>query len=141
MGAVVDEIDYASLGNIEYLISALNDKDYYIRKRAAKALSGSDDERAVFGLIKSLKYHEWFTNHSVINSVRIYSAESLGIIGDLRAVPYLVQSLEEDPVGDVRAKAAWALGSFDTPESIDALTIALYDDHWKVRKSAASSLE
>lgn len=140
MGAVVDEIDYASQGNIEYLISALNDKDYCIRKRAAKALGDSDDERAVFGLIKSLKYHEWSTNHSVINSVRVYSAESLGIIGDFRAVPYLVQSLEEDPIGEVRAKAAWALGRFDIPESIDALTVALHDDHWKVRKSAASSL-
>ena len=78
MGSSIDENQYASQGNIEYLISALNDKDYSIRKRAAKALGGSDDERAVLGLIDSLKYHEWFTNHKVINSVRVYSAESLG---------------------------------------------------------------
>lgn len=140
MGAIVNETDYASQGDIEYLISALNDKDYSIREKAAKALGGSDDERAVFGLINSLKYQEWFTNHSSINNVRIYSAESLGIIGDMRAVPYLIQSLEEDPIGKVRAKAAWALGKIDSPESVDALTNALYDEEWGVRKSAASSL-
>ncbi|MDI9436034.1 MAG: HEAT repeat domain-containing protein [Euryarchaeota archaeon] len=140
MGSSIDENQYASQGNIEYLISALNDKDYSIRKRAAKALGGSDDERAVLGLIDSLKYHEWFTNHKVINSVRVYSAESLGVIGDPRAIMPLMESLEEDPIAEVREKAAWALGRFDTIESIDALTCALYDEEWMVRKSAANSL-
>ena len=45
-----------------------------------------------------------------------------------RAIPALVQCLEEDPSPLVRGHAAWALGEIQTPEALAALAAALEDE-------------
>ena len=126
--------------DVEGLIKALKDKDYLIRKEAARALKKVGDERAVDSLIDSLRYKSWHSDYVVLNSVRENSAEALGKIGDPRAVPYLIQSMQDDPDEEVRLKAAWALGEIGDPEAVDALIISLEDESWSVRRTAANAL-
>ncbi len=75
----------------EYLIQALNkSKSGYIRAQAAQSLGRLKSKNAVDSLIKTLNDPEW--------SVRLYSAEALGKIGDSKALNPLQNRLkiEED---------------------------------------------
>ena len=126
--------------DVDGLIRALKDRDYLIRKEAARSLKKVGDERAVDALIDSLLYKSWHSDYIILNSVRENSAEALGRIGDVRAVPYLIESMEEDPDDEVRLKSAWALGEIGDPEAVDGLITALEDREWDVRKTAASAL-
>lgn len=60
-------------------------------------------------------------------SVRIACCKSLGRNGDAEAVDPLAQALRNDSEVDVRLAAAEALGNIKSPQSMEALIIALDD--------------
>jgi len=63
--------------DINGLIKALNHDEYLIRKEATRSLKKVGDERAIEPLIKSLKYEEWQVQHALLNTVRVFSGNSL----------------------------------------------------------------
>jgi HEAT repeat protein len=70
---------------------------------------------------------------------RMYAADSLGRIGDKRAVPVLRALYEEDDAL-LRAYAAAALGRFGEAGIDDLLMDALKDSNWRVRSTGAKAL-
>ncbi|WP_455382431.1 HEAT repeat domain-containing protein [Salinispira pacifica] len=71
--------------------------------------------------------------------LREYAADSLGRIGDKRAIPALVQLVRSENAF-VRAYAASALGRFGGSESADALSAALRDSAPGVRVAALKGI-
>lgn len=122
------------------LVKALEHDEYLIRKEAARSLKKVGDERAVDSLIKSLKYENWQSNHTLLTTVREYAAEALSVIGDKRAVQPLINAMKEDGVEEVRWKSAWALGKIGDDSAVEALNEALNDHYWTVRENAAKAL-
>ena len=73
--------------------------------------------------------------------VRRNAAQSLGSLGDPRAVEALLQALRDDADAGVRKMAAWALGEIESPSAVGGLSQALRtDDSAEVRASAAWAL-
>lgn len=71
--------------------------------------------------------------------VRWEAAEQLGLMGDTRAVPYLIKVLTDDD-WHVRRRAADALGIIPNKKSVPFLVKLLDDEHFFVRKSAVTVL-
>jgi len=101
------------------------------RVRAARYLHAFG-ERAVEPLCKALRNDE-------IPAVRAAAAESLGDIGDARAVEPLIDSLRSVE-WQVRAAAAKALGQLKDARAIEPLCNALLDKDFNVRAAAAEAL-
>ena len=80
---------------------------------------------------------EWARNEDP--KVRRYLARTLGYLGDPRAVPVLVASLD-DPDADTRLWAAEALGAIGHPSARDPLTDLLKSSDPDIRKQAVHSL-
>jgi HEAT repeat protein len=73
--------------------------------------------------------------------VRRDAARMLGELEDPRAVPALIERLEEDEDEFVRAFAASALGDIGDERAIEPLQNALDDEDERVRDAAAASLD
>ncbi|MHC4497509.1 MAG: HEAT repeat domain-containing protein [Planctomycetota bacterium] len=112
------------------LITALSDADGAVRWRAATALVGLKDPRALEPLIANLKYDH-------IN-LRAECARALGEIGDRRAVPPLIGALKDD-YWEVRAHAAKALGKIGDMRAAVPLIQLLNEDN-EVSAKAAGAL-
>jgi len=70
---------------------------------------------------------------------RMYAADSLGRIGDIRALPVLRDMFaEKDAL--IRLYAASALSRFSLEDVFPALIQGLRDENWKVREQSAKSL-
>jgi HEAT repeat protein len=67
-----------------------------------------------------------------------YACNSLGLIGDDKAFPYLVKTYE-DPDPYIRAYALSAISKYSKDETEKLLLQALKDDSWQIRKQAAVS--
>lgn len=126
--------------DVEGLINALENKDFLIRKEAARSLKKVGDERAIDALARSLKYESWQNEYPLLTSTREYSAEALGLIGDKRGVEPLIQSIKEDVDDGVRWRSAYAIGKIGDDSAVEALTEALEDKSWIVRENAAKAL-
>jgi len=87
MGAITtaDVEKWASKGKIKKLIKALEEKDDYVVKQAAKALAATGDERAVEPLIAAIDRVGRFDQVDLIAAV--------GTFRDPRAIPALIQML------------------------------------------------
>jgi len=72
-------------------------------------------------------------------SVRRAAAQSLGRLGDVRAVPSLIAVLT-DSDAEVRATATDALADFEDPRAIDPIVALLKDPVTDVRKNALNAL-
>jgi HEAT repeat protein len=70
---------------------------------------------------------------------RMYAADSLGKIGDAKAIPVLRNLLKATDALS-RAYAAGALVNFDVSQVIDELFQGLRDDNWRVRVECAKAL-
>jgi HEAT repeat protein len=70
---------------------------------------------------------------------RMYAADSLGKIGDPRALPVL-KAMYEEPDALVRLYAASALARFGLDSVFPILIQALRDENWKIREQSARSL-
>lgn len=71
--------------------------------------------------------------------VRKNAAETLGRIGDVRAVEPLIQALKDEN-DSVRQTAAYALGDIGDARALEALTQAKEDKSWFVRSAAKGAL-
>ena len=69
---------------------------------------------------------------------RQYACNSLGLIGDDKAFPYLVKTYE-DPDPYIRAYALSAISKYSKDDTEKMLLQALKDDSWQIRKQAAVS--
>ncbi|WP_292365513.1 MULTISPECIES: HEAT repeat domain-containing protein [unclassified Methanoculleus] len=114
---------------IPALMGALNDGDAYVRSRAALAL-GAIGEAAREGLIASLSAGN--------ERVRWGAALALGSIGGESAIKALIGALR-DPDGDVRQRAAGALGDIGEP-ALPSLIEALRTDDEALRQGAIAAL-
>lgn len=161
--------------------------------RQAEGLVKRRDRRAIDLLLPALRWrHDSARNKAVALLARIGTeavrplrerlerartaverrgaADALGLIGDSRAVPWLIRSLADpamsvrrasmlaclrleamdavphvirrlrDKSGGVRVLAAGVLGRFEDPRAVPALVVSLQDPQWYVRQAAATSL-
>lgn len=107
--------------------------DAYQRAYLTQLLGRTGDERAVEGLIDTLTED--------IEIMQAAAADALGWIGDVRAVPPLLVTLEISPdESSVREVAAEALGRIGDPEVVPALVISLADSNEWVRRASAVAL-
>ncbi len=77
-------------------------------------------------------------NHE-LRYVQIGTAESLGNIGDSRAVPLLIES-SNDPHENVRRACAWALGNIRDSRAVPLLIELLNDNDFAVRRTSIEAL-
>jgi HEAT repeat protein len=70
---------------------------------------------------------------------RMYAADSLGRLGDPKALPVLKGLFDEDDAL-LKAYAATALAHFDLADVLDILVQCLREENWKVRVQAAKAL-
>lgn len=97
------------------------------------ALGDLKDAKAVDALIAIARNTDEDKFH------RIYAADSLGRIGDAKAVPVLKGMFAENDAL-VRAYAASALAHFGLDDVFPMLLRGLKDDDWKVREQCAKAL-
>ncbi len=117
--------------NIGKYIEQLSHESIPYRLRAAEALGGCADARAVEPLIAAL--------HDSENEVRWVAAQALGKLRDARAVEPLLPLLA-DPDRWARRGAAWSLGEIGDPRAVEPLLPLLADRKKDVRMAAADAL-
>jgi len=106
----------------------------YVRRRAAEALGGKRDPRAVDALIEQLG--------SVIPGERALAAQLLGMIGDPRAVEPLIAAIRVPGENDtVLGRASTALGKIGDPRAIEALAVVLRGATKRYQTEAAVALQ
>ena len=116
------------------MIAFLNEETRHpARAWAAAVLGEVRSPRAYPVLLKSL--------NDLDDEVRAKSAGALGRLGDIRAVPHLLDRLLTDPIPFVRARIAGALGQFSGDEVIESLVRSLGDPAWWVRMRSVEALE
>ena len=69
------------------------------------------------------------------------AAYALGLLGDVRAVPTMIEHLENETDNQLKLALVRALGWIGTPEVIPALEKALTDKYPYVRKQSAVALK
>jgi HEAT repeat protein len=113
----LDDVDYPAEQKPE-IILALGKMKYAGAVDSLIAIAGNRDEERIW---------------------RMYSAASLGEIGDNRAIPHL-RALFSESDSLIKAYAASALGKFDMSEVEGLLQQALRDSNVRVRVAAAEGL-
>ncbi len=119
---------------VEPMIAFLDEESRHpARAWAAAVLGEVKAPRSYPVLVKSL--------NDLDDEVRAKSAGALGRLGDVRAVPHLLDRLLTDPIPFVRARIAGALGQFAGDEVIERLVRSLGDPAWWVRMRSVEALE
>ncbi|MHA1601138.1 MAG: HEAT repeat domain-containing protein [Alphaproteobacteria bacterium] len=111
------------------LLSALKDKEGYVRSSVAAALGQIGDRRAVAPLIETMK-------SDAHDNTRQYSAEALGRIADPAAFDPLLAALTDED-GHVREVAAHSLGLLGDTRAIPEL-VGLFSDRYPGPKESAA---
>ncbi len=158
--AVEGLAEIADPATFEVLVFRLADPVPEIRIQAAAALARIGDERAVASILKAMDGEEpWAAQRfadalftfgtAAVPGMCLYLtgtgryrpliARVLGLLGDLRAEPALIQSLQSSDL-ELRMRAASALGRAGTPQAVPYLLAMLRDDQWEVRAQAATAL-
>ncbi|WP_160168285.1 HEAT repeat domain-containing protein [Novipirellula maiorica] len=102
------------------LISLLFDSDLYVRVYAIQSLRDLKDARATLPLCELLDEPQ--PEELILSNV----TRALAAIGDARAVPTLIKTLDStDPF--TRTNAAYALGEIGDPSAIPALQLLEHD--------------
>jgi HEAT repeat protein len=122
---------FGDAGVVEFLMQALKDDSWTVRKAAAQSLGQMRDARAVEPFIAALE--------GGTEDVRKAAAKALGQIGDVSAVEPLLAALREDSWG-VRAAAAGALALIGDVRAVGPLGDTLRDADLGVREAAADAL-
>lgn len=155
LGDIKDEI--AS----EFLIEALKDSDWSVRRNASWALGEIGSKRAIPHLIHALGEVcggiEAYAAEALVKigrastmpltralasqnlSIRYWSAEALGELGDHRAVEPLIQMLRDNDV-IIRCSAIKALGEIGDIRALKPLVESLTDSSDMVKGLAARTL-
>lgn len=103
-------------------------EDEYVRAAAARALGSVGGEAALDALL-TVEVESAYVRDAV--------ATSLGVLGDGRAVPRLVEWLDDEPT---RSDAADALGRIGDPVAVPPLARWLESPHWWERSAARTAL-
>lgn len=148
------------------LIGLLSDAHFLVRRLAARALGQIGDPLAVAPLLDAAEADPELTRDVTVAVVRIgaasgpdlrrdldssvrtaghrrrgtIAARALGMIGDVASVALLVEVLEDEAAGSLRATAAGALGEIGSPEAVPALLAALESDDARLQAAAARAL-
>jgi hypothetical protein len=119
---------------LEFLIRSLRGhNNHCVQKNAVYVLTKIDDPKVVEILIKALDDRD--------ATLRANAAESLGIIGDSRALKPLIRASYDSSSSLVRINAVIALGKIGDPTLRNHyLAMALWDTNSLVRMSAALEL-
>ena len=112
--------------------SALQSSDRKLRRKAVKDLGKLEHSSAVELLCYSLR--------DVDNIVRAVAAETLGAMGNNKALFPLIKVLENDPFDNVRAAAAKALGRLGDKRALVALYKGLNDNNGSAKKWCVHSI-
>ncbi|MBP2132538.1 HEAT repeat protein [Methanomicrobium sp. W14] len=142
------------------LISIVENEKWFVLESVAGGLSLITDRSVLKAIDESLKNHRWFIPQGVrallkagyypdVSAVagalsdsdpviRRYAADALGLIGDIRAVSFLTDCVEDNDSG-VRTRIILALGKLSESETkpSGAVLNALSDESSDVRKTAA----
>jgi len=110
----------------------LEDPDPVARQRAAEALAQLGGQRALEALTQALADPE--------ERVRRAAIDGLVDLGPAFARDELAELLDADPVWEIRAQAAHALGLTGAEEVLPALEKAAQDDNEFVRSAATNAL-
>ena len=100
---------------------------------AARVLGRIGDHAATAPLLERL--------YDRNDTVRMAATEALGALGDRRAAQALLRAALSDPMPQVRAHAAGAIGRMGAEASIDVLIAALADPDYGTRVRALEALE
>jgi HEAT repeat protein len=131
----------ARRGGLAALVDVLRqDSDAQMREAAAYSLWPLDDQGAVEPLLATV------ADADEAPGVRAQAAETLGYLGDRRAVPPLIAALA-DPAPEVRFWSAFALGGLADPRALPMLERLVAEDQaiaprwWSVRREADDAAE
>jgi HEAT repeat protein len=132
--ALLDVVQDPFRDPVPSLLTALEEDDVLVREEAVRYLKEIRSVRSVGSLIARLR-------HDAEASVRWEAAEALALLGDVRAVPALVEATR-DPDELVRLCAAEALGAIgkDTADVLSALMLLLDDPSMLVRLYAVEAV-
>lgn len=117
--------------SIPLLTNALRDNEESTRRRAGWALIKIGNP-SVKSLISSLREINKFTRERV--------AQTLGWIGDERAVNALLWALKDEEPSVVSA-AAWALGRIGSPEALSELQSLVNNENSDIRENAIEAVK
>lgn len=123
--------EMADAAALDSLLAKLNDPDSDVRDAVIVALSKLGDV-ALHELTLHLKHQELHHREGAVRA--------LGLLRDSRAVPALVEALQDASFW-VRMPAALALGHIGDPAAIPALEAATKDPEAVVRKAATEALK
>jgi len=123
----VSALDYKEA--IPSIAARINDDNVQVRIAAIEGAGRLKADGCVNLLLKQMDIAE----------LRSYIIKAIGEIGSITSVKYLISLLKGDN-RDERAITALALGNFEQRECIKALTEAISDEYYLVRKNAALSL-
>lgn len=115
------------------LLEALESKDKWVRRAAARALEGMENELIIQPLMGHLLLED-----EDDDEVRRSAAKALARMQPEEAIEHLAKALKDTSLG-VRLDAGYALGRIGEP-AIDVLIKARYDSDSKVRDSAVAAL-
>jgi HEAT repeat protein len=125
---IAGEIAHRSM--VPLLTSALKDNDENVKAAAVEHLGSLKEPLVVDALLEILSEGDLWTSYPAI--------EALGRIGDLKALPYLVDTLSDKML---REPALRALGSLGGEKVVRHIVPYLTDKSRAVRQVAYSSLE
>lgn len=103
---------------LQALLTSLQDRELLVREEAARALSRFNSQAAFDALLASLQLPN--VPHSRNWITRRFAAEALGLLGDRRAVPLLIEALKDDHAL-VRPAVAQALGRLGDVAAVSPL--------------------
>jgi HEAT repeat protein len=129
--AAVDALGRIGASAVEPLVVSLSNRNYLVRRDAARALGEIGDSRAVEPLVGALKDRQ--------NAVCQAAGDALGKIGGTLAVKLLIASLYDEN-HNVRQAAASALGEIGDSKAGEPLIATLTDTQRTVRRAAAAAL-
>jgi HEAT repeat protein len=112
------------------LIEATKDANMLVRSNAISLLAKKGPEEATEPLIQAMKDKEYIVKTNAMVSLASFGR---GI------VDRMIEALN-DPEPDVRAGAAWVLGEFKDPKSIEGLEKVAKDEYPLARIQAKASL-
>ena len=130
LSAIDRLVDLGGPKAVDILRNVLHDRE--IRRAVYSAMPkivGLSYEELLFDLNESKQQH-----------VAIIAARALGLLGDKRAIPYLLKGFDKPPTSDMKEAVIFSLGLLKDVDSLKLIIDHLEYKNWKVSTAAARSL-